>query len=135
MTTTPERTATLTELVAAQIRSLLGYRDMKPSELARQLGENDQWMSVRLKGRVPINLNDMHRIANALGVPVGQLMPPPDIASQAVLPRPIPRYLDVADRPAPRDRPADNRPPGRHPIVAAGRTGYLDRGGRRRPDR
>lgn len=138
MTTMPERTATLTELVAAQIRSLLGYRDMRPSELARSLGENDQWVHVRLKGKVPLNLNDMHRIAMALNVPVGDLMPPPDVAARAVY-RPIPRYLDVAESVAIQmTRPADNRPPGR-PLAGAGagvgRTGYLDRGSRRRRDR
>lgn len=139
MTTTPERTATLTELVAAQIRSLLGYRDMKPSELARSLGENDQWVHVRLKGKVPLNLNDMHRIAEVLRVPVGQLMPPPDIAAQAVAPRLTARYPGMTERPAIQmTRPPDNRPGGRD-LVGAGagitRTAYLDRGKRRRRDR
>ena len=138
MTTTPERSATLSELVAAQIRSLLGYRDIKPSELARQLGENDQWLSVRLKGRVPINLNDMHRIAKVLDVPVGQLMPPPDIAARATDPRLTARYLSVAVRPAISDRPRDNRPigrPGGAPLATGARTAYLDRGRPRRRDR
>lgn len=131
MTTTPERTATLTELVAAQIRSLLGYRDMKPSELARSLGENDQWVHVRLKGKVPLNLNDMHRIAELLSVPVGQLLPPPDVAAGAAKPKAIPRYLDVTVRTGMQmDRPRDNRPPdgpGRAHPIGGTRTAYLPR--------
>lgn len=75
MTTTPERTATLTSLVAAEIRAWLGRLDVRPSELARRMGENDQWMSTRLKGRTPINVNDLQRFADALGVTVIQLLP------------------------------------------------------------
>lgn len=139
MTTTPERTATLTQLVAAQIRSLLGYRDMKPSELARRIGENDQWMHVRLKGKVPLNLNDMHRIAKALDVQVGQLLPPPDVAAEAADPRSTHGYSTVTDQaPGHMDRPRDNRPPGRALTgtgSGVGRTAYLDRSKRRRRDR
>lgn len=51
MTTTPERTATLTSLVAAEIRAWMGRLDVRQSELARRVGETDQWMSMRLKGR------------------------------------------------------------------------------------
>lgn len=134
MTTTPERTATLTELVAAQIRSLLGYRDMKPSELARRIGQNDQWMHVRLKGKVPLNLNDMHRIANALDVPVGKLMPPPDVAASAAEPRANAHYFGLTVRTTDQARPRDNRPIS-HPMAAAptgpGRTARVPRA--RRP--
>lgn len=138
MTTTPERSATLTELVAAQIRSLLGYRDMRPSELARRIGENDQWMHVRLKGKVPLNLNDMHRIARALDVPVGQLMPPPEVAAGAANPSAIPRYLQPPDRiETHTDRPRDNRPagkPGSGHSAGGVRTSYVSRRPRGRQD-
>lgn len=139
MTTMPERTATLTELVAAQVRSLLGYRDMKSSELARRLGENDQWMHVRLKGKVPINLNDMHRIARVLDVGVHELLPPPDVAARATPPhRDTRRYLPLPVQPTPPVRPRDNRPIGR-PVSGApagsARTSYLERPKRRRRDR
>lgn len=75
MTTTPERTATLTSLVAAEIRAWLGRLDVRPAELARRMGENDQWLSTRLKGRTPINLNELQRIATALGLSVLDLLP------------------------------------------------------------
>lgn len=75
MTTTPERTATLTSLVAAEIRAWMGRLDVRQSELARRMGETDQWMSMRLKGRTPLDLNELQRIAEALGVPVLDLLP------------------------------------------------------------
>lgn len=75
MTTTPERTATLTSLVAAEIRAWMGRLDVRQSELARRMGENDQWMSTRLKGRTPIDLNELQRIAHALGLSVLDLLP------------------------------------------------------------
>jgi transcriptional regulator with XRE-family HTH domain len=75
MTTTPERTATLTSLVAAEVRAWMGRLDVRQSELARRMGETDQWMSMRLKGRTPIDLNELQRIADALDVPLIQLLP------------------------------------------------------------
>lgn len=75
MTTTPERTATLTTLVAAEIRAWMGRLDVRQSELARRMGEKDQWMSMRLKGRTPIDLNELQRIATALGLGVLDLLP------------------------------------------------------------
>lgn len=131
MTTTPERTATLTALVAAEIRALLGRLDVKPAQLARQLGENDQWLSTRLKGRTPINVNDLHRIASALGVGVHELLPPPDVAARAAVPPAIAHYVAPPTRTTDRQsRPRDNRPSG-HPSNPAStgtrRTAHLPR--------
>lgn len=53
----------------------MGRLDVRQSELARRLGENDQWLSTRLKGRTPINLNELQRIAQALGLGVLDLLP------------------------------------------------------------
>jgi transcriptional regulator with XRE-family HTH domain len=140
MTTTPERSATLTDLVAAEIRAWLGRLDVRPSELARRMGENDQWLSTRLKGRTPINVNDLHRIAKALGLQVWQLMPAPDVAATAADPRTTHGYQTVTGQEPSRPgsigqtgaRPRDNRPAG-HPATDGGpRTSRLPRG-RRRP--
>lgn len=118
MTTTPERTATLTSLVAAEIRAQMGRLDVRQSELARRLGENDQWVSTRLKGRTPINLNDLHRFAKALGLNVFDLMPNREEAGRAA-PQAIASYQEQPvrriDHAAVRSgRPRDNRPSG-HP--------------------
>jgi transcriptional regulator with XRE-family HTH domain len=131
MTTTSERTATLTALVAAEIRAWMGRLDVRQSELARRMGENDQWLSTRLKGRTPIDINDLQRIAKGLGLGVHELLPSPEIAARAADPRAMARYLTLAvpttNRPP---RPPDNRPSG-HPVdkrpPKVGRTSYLSR--------
>jgi transcriptional regulator with XRE-family HTH domain len=76
MTTTPERPATLSALVAAEVRAWMGRLGVRQSELARRMGESDQWLSMRLRGRTPLDINEMQRIAQALGVSVHDLLPP-----------------------------------------------------------
>lgn len=134
MTTTPERTATLTALVAAEIRAQMGRLNVKQAELARRMGENDTWVHARLKQGTPIDLNDLLRFARALGVGVHDLMPSAETADSAALapkgrtPRRRGRedgldsvtsaYRIMADRPAFGGRPPDNRPSG-HPSATA----------------
>lgn len=69
------KAAQLTDRVAAEIRAVMGRQMVRQSQLARLLGENDTWMSMRLRGLVPINLNELERIADALGVDVVDLLP------------------------------------------------------------
>lgn len=76
MTTTPEAPArSLTQRVAEEIRVVLARRQMRQSQLARQLNVTEQWLSVRLRGVQPIDLNDLERIADVLGVTVIDLLP------------------------------------------------------------
>lgn len=76
MTTTPEAPAkSLTQQVAEEIRVVLARRLMRQSELARTMGRGEQWLSVRLRGIQPIDLNDLAEIAQALGVSAGELLP------------------------------------------------------------
>lgn len=75
MTQASERTATLSALVAAEVRAVLGRQDVTRSELGRRMGENAQWVSSRLTGQTPINLNDLQRMADALDVRVIDLLP------------------------------------------------------------
>lgn len=132
MTTMPERTATLTGLIAQRIRSRMGWLNIRQRELAKRLGENDQWVSVRINGKVTLDVNELHRFAKALEVGISELLPTDEEAARAVTGHAaIPRYLDLTVRP---DRPADNRPAGRPlAIVTTGttRTARLPRG--RRP--
>lgn len=65
----------LSAQVAAEIRAWMGRLEVRQSELARRLGETDQWLSMRLKGRTPIDLNELQRIAAALGIGIGRLLP------------------------------------------------------------
>lgn len=143
MTPGPATWTSLNAQVAAEVRAEMGRRGMSNAELARSLGVSEAWTTRRLGKRAdtPLNLVDLQRVAAALAVPLAtfftteirDVVPPPGTAY-----RPIPRYAVVADQSAFRDRPIDNRPSGR-PLAGAGagvgRTGYLDRGGRRRRDR
>lgn len=119
----------LTQMVATQIKlQMVLADDIKQSQLARKMGRTEQWLSVRLRGKQPIDVNDLALIAGALGVGVHQLLPPPDQAAEAET-KTIGGWSTGAERP---DRPADNRPAGRPHATATTRTGYLPR---RRRDR
>lgn len=75
MSITPEVTAkTLSQRVATQIKVQLVLVDMRQSDLARRIGKNEQWLSVRLRGIQPIDLDDLALIADALGVTVLDLI-------------------------------------------------------------
>lgn len=69
------RATTLTQAVAAEIRAVMGRNAVRQAELARRLGTNDTWLSVRLRGVQPIDLNDLQRIADALNVAPADLLP------------------------------------------------------------
>jgi transcriptional regulator with XRE-family HTH domain len=116
MTITPEASAkTLTQLVATEIRLQMVRVDMRQSQLAREIGKTEQWLSVRLRGRQPIDLNDLNLIARALGVGPQDLLPPPAVAAKAADPTSghatlfVPTHW-VSDAP---NLHVDNRPPGR----------------------
>lgn len=49
--------------------------DMKQTELAAKIGVNEMWLSRRLRGAQPIDLNDLQLIAEALNVEVSELLP------------------------------------------------------------
>lgn len=48
---------------------------MSQAQLARVLGQSQMWVSDRLRGIQPINLDDMERIGDALDVPALELLP------------------------------------------------------------
>lgn len=65
----------LSAQVAREIKAWMGRLDIRQAELARRLGRNEQWLSTRLRGHTPINLDEMQQIADALQVRVGELLP------------------------------------------------------------
>lgn len=71
----PRTQTRLTDLVAEELRALLARRRISGRELARQLEESPSWVNYRLTGHTPIGLNDMQRIAEALGVGLVDLLP------------------------------------------------------------
>lgn len=139
MTQANERTATLSALVAEEIRALMARRKMSGRDLAAQLGVSPSWISYRLSGKQPIDLNDMASIAHALGVGVHQLLPAPDIAARAAEAQATLPKLGLPECPVIQiPRPRDNRPAG-HPVSGAGagsgRTAYVSRTARHKRDR
>ncbi|GIJ10770.1 helix-turn-helix domain-containing protein [Micromonospora andamanensis] len=75
--TAPDGAASLSADVATEIRAWMGRLGISQRELARRLGQNGQWVSVRISPRatVPITLDDTQRIAEALGILVRDLLP------------------------------------------------------------
>lgn len=83
MTQAHERSATLSQMVAEEIRALMARRRMSGRQLATALKVSPSWVSYRLTGAQPIDVNDLSRIAHALGVGVHELLPPPELAAEA----------------------------------------------------
>lgn len=139
MSITPEVNAkTLTQLVATEIKVQMARADVRQSQLAREIGKTEQWLSVRLRGRQPIDINDLALIAGALGVGVHELLPPPEVAARAARPPAIAHYFGAPDRTSDHvDRPRDNRPishPGARQPAGPGRTARIPRVARRHRD-
>jgi transcriptional regulator with XRE-family HTH domain len=100
MTVDVQHTDTLSSRVAEELRALLGRRRLSGRELARRLDVSPNWVSLRMTGAQPIDLNDLDRISRALGVrPVDLLRAAetvatvqyPDEVTETVAPRPMPR--------------------------------------------
>jgi transcriptional regulator with XRE-family HTH domain len=129
---------TLTQLVATEIRVQMARADVRQSQLAREIGKTEQWLSVRLRGRQPIDVNDLALIARGLGVGIHDLLPSPDDAREAADPLITTRYSMPALQAANKARPRDNRPTGQRAATApaeGARTAYLTRPARGRRDR
>lgn len=62
---------------------MMGRRRMTQAQLAREIGKTEMWMSLRLRGKQPIDMNDLALIARALDVGVHELLPAPEIAALA----------------------------------------------------
>lgn len=141
MSITPEVNAkTLTQLVATEIKVQMARADVRQSQLSREIGKTEQWLSVRLRGRQPIDINDLALIATALDVGVHDLLPPPDVAARAARPQAIAHYFGGPERTSdhlqrPPARPRDSRPTGQVAAVGPGRTAYLPRASRKNRDR
>jgi transcriptional regulator with XRE-family HTH domain len=101
---TPTREVTaLNKAVAAQIRSVLAWRNSNQATLARQMGVTEVWLSRRLREVMPLSLDDVERIAHALKLEPAELIAAAVKGSWQT----TPEYF------APADRPKDTRPKGR----------------------
>lgn len=116
----------LSDAVAKEIRVALIRADLKQSQLAERMGVSEMWVSRRLRGAQPIDLNDLQRFAEALGVPVTDLLPAPFRPNDRSPASPV-----RAPKPA---RTAPTRPKGR-PVNASTQPQSSGPPTRRRPAR
>lgn len=75
METREQQRTKLSAYVGKEIRKLLIDLDLKQGDLAARIGENEMWVSRRLRGVQEIGLNDLERIADGLNVEVADLLP------------------------------------------------------------
>lgn len=127
MTQAHERTATLSDLIAEEIRALMARKRMSGRQLASQLKVSPSWISYRLSGKQPIDLNDLALIAKALDVGVHELLPSPEEAAKATLPCLSAPERTIEHAAALPSRPRDNRPSGHPGAGGARRTARLPR--------
>jgi transcriptional regulator with XRE-family HTH domain len=130
MSIAPEASAkTLSQMVATRIRIAMAVEDIRQAELSRRIGKNEQWLSVRLRGRQPIDMNDLLLFARALGVGIHDLLPTAEEAAEAAAPQATGHYFEQPTRTSDHSvRPHDTRPTG-HPVsVSVLRTARLPRG-------
>lgn len=66
---------TLADSVAAEVRAQLARQRMSASALAKALGKSEMYISRRLRGEMPLDLDDLERIASALEVDFAALLP------------------------------------------------------------
>lgn len=65
----------LRDHITQEIRAEMGRKRVSGAELARQLGVSEAYISRRLSG-VGLDIADLERFAEVLGVPVSRFFPP-----------------------------------------------------------
>lgn len=63
------------ERVAEEARALLARRQISAREVARLVGWTDNYISRRLTGKIPFDVNDLEMLSRTLGVPVTVFFP------------------------------------------------------------
>ena len=64
---------TTTELIAENVRAVVARRRIRQTAIAEHLGLNQQQVSRRLNGQVPISAAELQLLAQLLEVPVADL--------------------------------------------------------------
>jgi transcriptional regulator with XRE-family HTH domain len=65
----------IADQVAEEVRALLGRRRLSASALATRMGVTQRYISRRLTGETPLDVNDLAEIAAALDVTITDLIP------------------------------------------------------------
>jgi transcriptional regulator with XRE-family HTH domain len=61
--------------VCAEIRAMMGRRDMRQRDVARALRCDEKWLSRRLRAEVAFDVDDLHRLALVLHCREVDLLP------------------------------------------------------------
>lgn len=67
------------ELVAEEVRALFARRRISARRVALSLGWTENYMSRRLTGKIPLDVNDLVALAQALDVPVTAFFAKPSV--------------------------------------------------------
>lgn len=71
----------LAQLVAEQVRAVLGIRQVSGAELARRLNVSHAYVSRRLNAETAFDVTELETIAAILDVPVSRFLPADDRAA------------------------------------------------------
>ncbi|MPZ27563.1 MAG: helix-turn-helix domain-containing protein [Micromonosporaceae bacterium] len=114
---------TLNGYAAGEVRAMMARKRVTGRQLAQQLEVSHMWVSYRLTETTPIQLDDLQKIATALGVEITELLPPASrkvdrLAYPARPARSAPRSTRLvlasphtANGPTPNGRPHPDLPP------------------------
>lgn len=64
------------EAVAGQLRAEMARQRVDTRDLATRVGRSRMWVSRRMTGATPLNVEDAHLIADALGIEPAVLLSP-----------------------------------------------------------
>lgn len=72
--------------VAAEVRAAAARRRVTQASIARQLGMSQQALSRRWTGELAFDVNELFQVADILGIPLGDLLPPTPMAPRLLHP-------------------------------------------------
>lgn len=75
MQTTP------TAQTGRNVRAEIARKGMTQAEIAAAVGISQSQLSKRLRGSIPFDINELSSIAAVLGVPLGDLIPRPEVVA------------------------------------------------------
>ena len=62
-------------VVLGNVRAEIARRRLSQSDIAREMGQNQQWLSRRLIGYVPLSVPELMTLAGIIGVDIADLLP------------------------------------------------------------
>jgi len=118
----PTRKASgLNEAVAGEIRAELARRRWSQAELAAKLGEDQMWLSRRLRASKPLTLTEFDAIAQALEIT------PAELLGRALRVASVPTVSNIERHDRPPTKTVDHGPKGRPGAVAGHRRTRMKR--------